>query len=1000
MSQFLSNLAFLKHFSFTEKAPVRLLILFLLACVFTISDTYAQVLQTYNTAGATTWVCPGGVTSVFIECWGGGGGGGSSNGTTTNGGTGGGGGAYSASRLAVSPGTTYYITVGNGGAATSTTTLAGIGADSWFNTANSAPVSVAGVLAKGGGRGVNNSTTAPGNRGLASGGFGNIKRNGGNGSVGTTTRGGGGGSSAGYLLDGVTGFGVTGATAPAGGGNGGNSTTASPSGSGAQPGGGGGGSDDVIGFVSGAGGIGRVVISVSNDACANATNLPCATSNLAGTTVATVSEISPNSACTGSYGVWYKFTGDGQSTTISSVATFDHGMAIFSASGACSGLTAVECVDNTSGSTETATAFTAVNGTQYYVYIAHYNSTTTGTFTISRTCVAPPADPCASITAISACGSGNAQTYTGGGAGSWNTSTNNSCGWTTPGIEKIYSFVPATTGTYSIQVTAASGYVDYQWKASTCSSTGWTCIDDINTTGAYGSMSWTAGTTYYILLDDEDATTGTHTFYINCPATPPANDACANAIALPCATSNLAGTTVAAVLETSPNSVCTGGYGVWYKFTGDGNSTTISSVATFDHGMAIFSASGACSGLTTVECVDNTFGSTETSAAFTAVSGTQYYVYIAHFNSTTTGTFTISRTCVAPPADPCASVTAMTCGTTYNTSMSGSSSAWNLSSCYILGTPGQERVFSFTPATTGNYRLDVPALTGGYIDFFYRSGSCSGPSGWTCLGDLNGPGYANLDLIGGTTYHFLLDPEGTGSYTASLNFICAPSNDACANATTLTLDAAPVTGNIASANLGSGACSGYDDYDVWYKFTTQCTGNYVVTVDPGFDFDAVFQVYEGSCSGTQVVPTAGSDLGDACIDGPGDNGNEFGTFNLQAGTTYFVRVYDFQDLFDFDIPGGSSFVIDVNNNASAINSGFATWTGNATDRLWQNSVNWDCGVVPTATTRVIIPAQVAVNRKPQINNGISADVLDIEIQGSTVDLLEVLNGGDLEVHTP
>jgi hypothetical protein len=63
-------------------------------------------------------------------------------------------------------------------------------------------------------------------------------------------------------------------------------------------------------------------------------------------------------------------------------------------------------------------------------------------------------------------------------------------------------------------------------------------------------------------------------------------------------------------------------------------------------------------------------------------------------------------------------------------------------------------------------------------------------------------------------------------------------------------------------------------------------------------------------------------------------------------------------------------------------------------------VNWDCGVVPTATTRVIIPAQVAVNRKPQINNGISADVLDIEIQGSTVDLLEVLNGGDLEVHTP
>jgi len=30
-------------------------------------------------------------------------------------------------------------------------------------------------------------------------------------------------------------------------------------------------------------------------------------------------------------------------------------------------------------------------------------------------------------------------------------------------------------------------------------------------------MSWTAGTTYYILLDDEDLNTGAHSFYIDCP---------------------------------------------------------------------------------------------------------------------------------------------------------------------------------------------------------------------------------------------------------------------------------------------------------------------------------------------------------------------------------------------------------------------------------------------------------------------------------------------------
>ena len=126
-------------------------------------------------------------------------------------------------------------------------------------------------------------------------------------------------------------------------------------------------------------------------------------------------------------------------------------------------------------------------------------------------------DPCSNIISINGCGSGYPKTYTGGGTGAWFTSSANPCTYTTPGIEQIYSFVAPYTGTYSIQVTSASGYVDYLWKSSACSSSGWTCISDITNTGQYGSMTWTAGTTYYILLDDENSTTGSHTFYINCP---------------------------------------------------------------------------------------------------------------------------------------------------------------------------------------------------------------------------------------------------------------------------------------------------------------------------------------------------------------------------------------------------------------------------------------------------------------------------------------------------
>ena len=124
-------------------------------------------------------------------------------------------------------------------------------------------------------------------------------------------------------------------------------------------------------------------VSTANDDCSGATSLPCATINLAGTTVGSTS-LSDQAGCASSSGVWYSFVGDGQSTTISSSATFDHEMVIYS--GSCGSLTNVACKDGSTG-TENYT-FTPANGVTYYVYIAHWStsSSTTGTFTISRTC--------------------------------------------------------------------------------------------------------------------------------------------------------------------------------------------------------------------------------------------------------------------------------------------------------------------------------------------------------------------------------------------------------------------------------------------------------------------------------------------------------------------------------------------------------------------------------------------------------------------------------------
>lgn len=132
----------------------------------------------------------------------------------------------------------------------------------------------------------------------------------------------------------------------------------------------------------------------SNDACSNATSLPCATSGLAGTTIGTISETAPLGVSS-NFGVWYSFIGDGNSTTITSVAGtgFDHEMTIMSGTTCGATYTLISTQDvGFSGGTETFT-FTTVNGTQYYIYIAYYGTTgtasNTGTFTMSRTCTTP-----------------------------------------------------------------------------------------------------------------------------------------------------------------------------------------------------------------------------------------------------------------------------------------------------------------------------------------------------------------------------------------------------------------------------------------------------------------------------------------------------------------------------------------------------------------------------------------------------------------------------------
>ncbi len=127
-----------------------------------------------------------------------------------------------------------------------------------------------------------------------------------------------------------------------------------------------------------------------------------------------------------------------------------------------------------------------------------------------------------------------------------------------------------------------------------------------------------------------------------------------------------------------------------------------------------------------------------------------------------------------------------------------------------------------------------------------------------------------------------------------LLFVCsavsaeAQSND-CANAQVITPSLTSCNfqaGSSAGATQSLSSCSGGGnaDDDVWYQFVANST-NMTITVDPTVGYDAVIQLYSGSCGTLASIQ---------CEDVNGVNGDEnLGASGLIPGNTYYFRVYHY-----------------------------------------------------------------------------------------------------------
>jgi hypothetical protein len=294
-------------------------------------------------------------------------------------------------------------------------------------------------------------------------------------------------------------------------------------------------------------------------------------------------------------------------------------------------------------------------------------------------------------------------------------------------------------------------------------------------------------------------------------------------------------------------------------------------------------------------------------------------------------------TCAA--YDPCTTIPTITCGTPVSVTVPAGSGAYDpvVASCGFT-TPGAEKIYSFTPATTGTYTISQPTSFG-FNDFFYKpaSGGCNN-SGWTCIDNIGnadaGNAIVGISLTAGTAYYFMLDPETTTGGSVSFTINCSSYNP-CSSIAAITCGVA-VNATFPSGggayNPPSTTCSfATPGAELIYSYTPTVTGNYLISQPTSFNYiDYFYKTVAGGCNGA----------GWTCIDNitNGNVGNASVLIPLTAGTAYYFLL-DAEATtggtvsFTLNCPS-SSIVNDACASATLIsvpyNSGIANNTG-ATD---------------------------------------------------------------------
>jgi hypothetical protein len=459
----------------------------------------------------------------------------------------------------------------------------------------------------------------------------------------------------------------------------------------------------------------------------------------------------------------------------------------------------------------------------------------------------------------------------------------------------------ATDSTMRISLSSQSGLNHgFEIIQGGCGGTVVQCVNN-NGSGSgegYFNNNFIPGQLYYVRVFNVSASVSTLGFGIciqNYPV--PANDLCANATILtPGAACTFTYGTFSGAMMNGGTPACAGGASsqdIWYRFTATDSTMRIElEAASFlNHGFEIIQ--GSCSG-PVWQCVNNN-GSGTSEAYFNNnfIPGQVYYIRVFNASgSLSTASFGICvRNFPVPANDLCANATILTpgaaCTYTYGT-FSGAMMNGGTPAC-AGGASSQDIWYRFT-ATDSTMRIELEAASFLNHGFEIIQGNCNGPV-WQCVNN-NGSGtseaYFNNNFIPGQVYYIRVFNASGSLSTASFG-ICVrkfpvPVNDLCVNATELTPNntCSSIFGTFSGAmmNASTPSCGITTSQDVWYRFTATAAS---MTVQLGSvsSLNHGFQVFEGSCTGTEIL----------CRNQNGSGSSESAVLNtLTVGQTYYIRV--------------------------------------------------------------------------------------------------------------